>query len=499
MQLLFGIDIGTRGTKAVLYGADGECRAEAFEPSQPHCPAPGVVEEDPEIQLASVHRTLAVCLRRAEADPAAVAGLGIVGQMAGVIGVDSAGRAVTPYDSWLDTRCGAYIAKMQAQAGDEVLVKTGNAPSFNHGPKKLWWKHERPADYDRIRAFVQPGAYAAMRLCGLGAAQAYIDPTYLHFSGFADSRRMTWDEALCRRFGLDPARLPAIVAPTRIVGHIAPAMARECGLPAGIPVVAGCGDTAASFLACGATSPGICVDVAGTASVFAATTDEFAPDTAARTLGCGRSAVPGLWHPYAYINGGGQNLEWFRANLAGEARSFDELTAAAADASRDESLPYFVPHLGGRVSPAAPALRGSWAGLDWSVTSGMMFRAMLESVALEYALYQRALRTLLPSFVVREIRVTGGGEKSPAWNQLKADRLQARVVSLARSGGAPMGAALLAGHGTGILPDLAAAAGRWIALGRTFEPDPAVAELSTQRADRYAALLDALTHWHATP
>lgn len=499
MKLLLGIDLGTRGTKAVLYAESGECRAEAFEASRPRCPAPGVVEEDPELQLASVQHTIAACLRQAAADPADVAALGMVGQMAGVIGVDAAGRAVTPYDSWLDTRCSAYIAQMQQLAGDEVLLKTGHAPSFNHGPKKLWWKNERPSDYARIRTFVQPAAYVAMRLCALDASRAFIDPTYLHFSGFADNRAGVWDDDLCRRFAFEREKLPAIVNSAAIVGGIAPAMASACGLRADTPVVAGCGDTAASFLACGATSPGLCVDVAGTASVFAATTGEFVPDSANRTLGCGRSVLPGLWHPYAYINGGGQTLEWFRANFAGGSRSFEDLTIEAADATRDQSLPFFVPHLGGRVSPADPSLRGSWAGLDWSVTLGMMFRSVLESVALEYALYQRALRNLLPSSRVQEIRVTGGGEKNPVWNQLKADRLRTRVVSLARSGGAPMGAALLAGHGAGVLPDLAASANRWISFGRHFEPDPATEELSARRVERYAALLRTLGDWHGAP
>jgi len=162
-------------------------------------------------------------------------------------------------------------------------------------------------------------------------------------------------------------------------------------------------------------------------------------------------------------------------------------------------LPFFVPHLGGRVSPAWPGLRGSWVGLSWDASVGTMFRAMLEGVALEYALYQRALRLLLPRFELREVRVTGGGERSPVWNQLKADRLQARVVGLTRCGGAPMGAALLAGYGTGVFPDLAEVAKKWIELGRAFEPDPAKAALSEHRIQRYAALLDKLHAWTVAP
>src|SRR5260221_5549698 len=98
-------------------------------------------------------------------------------------------------------------------------------------------------------------------------------------------------------------------------------MARRCGLRPGIPSVAGCGDPAASFLACGATRAGLCVDVAGTASVFASVTRSFKPDRRHRVLSCGQAATPGLWHPYAYINGGGMNLEWFRQLIKGLGRA----------------------------------------------------------------------------------------------------------------------------------------------------------------------------------
>lgn len=292
-----GIDIGTQGVKAALYDEKGGCLAEAFEPSRPHRPAPGVVEEDPEFQLASTCRLIRECLEKAGASE--VAALAIAGQMAGVIGIGSEGRAVTPYDSWLDTRCGAQITRMQREAGEAVLRATGNAPSFNHGPKILWWKEAHPEVFARVAAFVQPGGYVAMRLCGLAADAAFIDTTYLHFSGFADSLRRCWDEDLCRAFGVPVEKLPRIVEPHAPVGAVTPPMAEATGLRAGTPVMAGCGDTAASFLACGATAHGLCVDVAGTASVFAATTEAFAPDRHGGTLGCGHSASPGLWHPYA--------------------------------------------------------------------------------------------------------------------------------------------------------------------------------------------------------
>ncbi len=496
MHHLIGIDIGTQGVKAAIYTPDGERRAEAFEASRPHRPAQGVVEEDPEFQTASTCRLIRECLEKSGG--ADIAALAVSGQMAGVIGIDEDGRAVTPYDSWLDTRCGPQIARMQREAGDAVLKTTGNPPSFNHGPKILWWKNERPDDYRRIAKFVQPGGYVAMRLCGLSASEAFIDTSYLHFSGFANSRAKRWDAELCEHFEVDGEKLPRIVAPEAVIGEVSGEMAKSCGLRSGVPVIAGCGDTAASFLSCGATAPGICVDVAGTASVFAATTNTFVPDTQGGTLGCGHAATPGLWHPYGYINGGGMNLEWFRremANTPGGTANFDELNALASKVEPTAALPLFIPHLGGRVSPPQPDLRGAWADLTWDHSRGELFRAMLESVALEYAIYQGSLRKLLPDAVFAELRITGGGEASTTWNQIKADVLQMPIVKIERGGGAPMGAAMLAGLGAGVLGSLSATAGQWVKLGDRFEPNRARAEYYGERVQRYRSLLQALTQW----
>ncbi|MFN0125904.1 MAG: FGGY-family carbohydrate kinase [Verrucomicrobiales bacterium] len=491
---LIGIDIGTQGVKAALFAPDGALLADAFEPSQPMRPAPGWVEEDPDFQCASAIRLIRQCVD--QAGTTEVAALAVAGQMAGVIGIGADGRAVTPYDSWLDTRCGPQITRLQREAGESILRATGNAPSFNHGPKILWWKEERPDMWRQIAAFVQPGAYVAMQLCGLEASRAFIDVTYLHFSGFADTRGRQWDQELCRTIGVESGRLPRIVDPRDVVGGLTPAASAATGLTVGTPVVAGCGDTAASFLACGATAAGICVDVAGTASVFAATTAGFSPDIHGGMLGCGASVTAGLWHPYAYVNGGGQNLEWFRRQFGSQgSATLDELDALASERAPADTLPLFVPHLGGRVSPGWPDLRGAWAGLTWDHGRADLYRAVLESVALEYALYQRGVRRLLPGAVLGELRITGGGERSAFWNQLKADVLQMPIVQIERGGGAPMGAAMLAGVGVGIFADAAAAAERWVRLGRRFEPDPAWADHYDNRLRRYESLLNSLHQW----
>ncbi len=494
MSLLIGVDIGTQGTKAVLFSSDGRCLAQAFEASKLHTPRSGVVEEDPECQFASVCRTICQCVAEADIAAEEVAGIGIDGQMAGVIGIGADGKAVTPYDSWLDTRCAEQIAVMERQAGDRVVARTGCAPSYNHGPKILWWKTQRKGDYRRVASFVQPGGYAAMRLCGLDASQAFIDETYLHFSGFADNRLARWDSELCELFDVDEAKLPRIVKPSLVVGGLTAAAARSCKLKRGTPVVAGCGDTAASFLAGGAVREGICVDVAGTASVFAATTASFKADRRHRMLGCGRSVIEGLWHPYAYINGGGMNLKWFQSEITSRGGDTGTLTlrdldAAAAKLSLSDGLPLFLPHLGGRVSPSQPHLRGAWAGLTWDHQAAHLYRAVLEAVPLEYALYKRVLGSLYRDFAMSELRVTGGGEVSRLWNQIKADVLGVPVRRIDRSLGAPAGAALVAAHGVGLVRSLPAAAKRWIKVGEKVSPDRNARKLYDRRIEVYEDLL----------
>ncbi len=466
---LLGVDIGTQGVKAVLFDTNGNTVSNSFIPSKLHQPESCITEENADFQTESVCRTIYSCINESSINPKAVKALAIDGQMAGIIGIGEDGTAVTPYDSWLDTRCAPYIKQMEKLAGDEILKKTGNPPSFNHGPKKLWWKNERPKDFRKIHKFVQPGGYSAMRLCGLKGHDAFIDNTYLHFSGFADTKNSKWDEDLISTFSMDKEKLPRIVSPIKIIGEIIPEMAKKCGLLGSVVVAAGCGDTAASFLSCGAVEPGICVDVAGTASIFASTIKEYCADTKNRTLGCGASVVPGLWHPYAYVNGGGMNLEWFVREILD--RKPDDPKRFSGLSKRLEQLsstdPLFIPHMSGRVSPSQSHLRGTFTGLERIHDKKTLFIAIIESVALEYGIYRQLLLSMVKGLVLKELRITGGGDASRIWKEIKSGVLQIPVTSISRKQSAPLGAAIIAGCAAGIFSNPKEGADKWIKTGKS--------------------------------
>jgi xylulokinase len=491
---LLGIDIGTQGTKTGLFSQDGRKVAEAFEASRLIRTGGGVVQQEPDEMYGSVLRTIASVMEQSGVNPAQVAGIGVDGQMAGIIGIDRNWNAVTWYDSWLDTRCEKYIEFIKHACEEKVIAITGCPVTYAHGPKILWWKHEQPEIYKTIDKFILPSAYAVGRLAGLTAENAYIDYSHLHFSGFGDVEKMEWSEELLDQFQVDKSKMPRIVNPWDIVGCLTPGAAAQCGLIPGIPLVAGCGDSAATSLAAGVTRKGIIFDVAGTASIFSCCVDQYKPDLRNKTLLYARSIVPGLWIPMAYINGGGLCLKWFRDHLTGTGTpvSFGELDREAEPIVPGSEGLIFLPHFSGRVCPNNANVRGSWIGLHWTHQRGHLYKSIMEGIAYEYDHYFRIIRELVQEAAFSEVFVIGGGAKSTLFNAIKADVLGIDYVPLRISDTAPLGSALVAGHGVGLFPDLKAAADAMIGFEARIPSQGDRHKAYQKYADAYANVFEAL-------
>ena len=473
---LIGVDLGTSATKAAIYTAGGDLLAQASVEVPIYHPAPGVVEQENDDFYRTAAATVRQCIRESGIDPRQVAAIAFDSQMAGIGSIDEDFRPATRFDSWLDMRCQPYIEMMDRMAGDRVTELTGCAPTCDHGPKMLWWMHERPADFSRVAKFLTPAGYVAGTMAGLRADSAFMDYTFIHFTGFSDSRSLGWSQELCERFGLDMGVLPRIVEPWHVAAEgVTPAAARDFGLAPGTPVAAGCGDTAACALGAGVVAPGMAFDSAGTAAVLAACTDRFVADRKHRALLCMHSVIPGLYNPLAYIAGGGIALRWFRDQFYNTLRGqpqpregdlYEEMIAVAEKTPPGAEGLFFSPHLGGRICPSAPAMRGAWVGFSWGHTQAHFARAMLESIAYEYAFYLDILRDQLPGLALTEALAAksrvlvgvGGGARSTAWNQIKADVLNLPYQRLRRSELGTWGSALIAGKAVGLFEDLAAKA-----------------------------------------
>jgi xylulokinase len=389
-----------------------------------------------------------------------VQAIAISAQMAGVGIVDENHVPLAPFDSWLDTRCGDVVGDLSPYA-DAVVASSGCAPTISIGPKMAWWHRHHPDVCEAAASFVTAAGYVAAIACGRDGHSAFIDPTHLHFASVTDVANARWNTELIDAFGLDPDLMPEIIESTDMVGHLNATTAAEFGLRPGTPIAAGCGDTAASALGAGALDPGTALDVAGTAAVFAAGTDEFVPDIAHRTLMTMRAAIPGHWYALAYVGGAGQVIEWVCREILGFSEVDDEayaaLGATAATAEPGCAGLSMSPHFDGRVTPAAPHMRGSIVGLGHSHGRAELARAALESIAFEYRTYLDIIHELQPEWRLRRVIGAGGGSHSPTWNQIKADTLGAEYVPIVDADPGTRGAALVAiaalGHE---LPDIPA-------------------------------------------
>jgi xylulokinase len=490
-ELLVGVDLGTTGTKAALYTGRGETLAEAVAETPLRWHGPGEVDQDPDDFYRAATGAIRECVERAGASASSVEAIGVTGQMAGMLGIDSGWRPSIPYDSWLDLRCTADVEELDRELGPRLVEVSGCPAMVNHGPKMRWWRRERPEAFAGTAKFVVPSAYVAGRLAGLAAGEAFVDRSYLHFTGVADARAGSWSEELSAAVGVPLEKLPRIVEPATRVGGLTAAAAADCGLAAGVPVAAGLGDTAAGVLGAGVVEPGQVLDVAGTAAVLSASGGDFAPDVEHRTLIAMRGAVEGQWVSLAYLSAGSL-MEWVGETLwDGGAPGFDELAAVSGHAPAGSGGLIFIPHVDGRLLPSRPQMRGAWAGLTRHHGRPHMVRSVLEGVAYEYALYLRTLRELRPELDVSEVRVIGGGARSDAWNAIKASVLGVPYVRLARGEFSCWGAALVAGRAVELYDDLAAAATAASEVEDRFEPDPADHEVYARLADVYANLLDA--------
>jgi xylulokinase len=456
-------------------------------------PRPGVVEQENDDFYQSAAQTVRNCIQASGIDPRQVAAIAFDSQMAGIGSVDEDYRPATRFDSWLDMRCKPYIESMDRLAGDRVVRLTGCPPTCDHGPKMLWWQNESPEAFRRVAKFVTPAAYVAGRMAGLRGEEAFMDYTFIHFSGFSDAARGEWSDELVDVFGMDREKLPRIVQPWEVIGEVTPEAARDFGLHAGTPIAAGAGDTAANALGAGIVQPGMIFDAAGTAAVLAGCTDRFVADTRHRALLTMRSVIPGLWNPLAYIAGGGIALRWFRDQFYNRSRGqplpagedlYGEMTRLAAQAPAGSDGLLFSPHLGGRVCPSSPDMRGAWMGISWNHTQAHFFRSVLESVAYEYAYYLRILFDLLPGLQLTQARVVGGGARSPLWNQIKADVLGVPYQRLCGDEFGTWGCALIAGKAAGMFDDLA------VQAYESAIPDGEAFQVDTDLSDQYQELVE---------
>lgn len=475
MDILLGIDAGTSNIKAVLATPDGRVLATAQAAYSTHHPKPGWAEQSPEDWW---HGLVGVVKEVIEQVPRAVervAGIGISGQGCAVTLVNTSGDPLRPAIIWMDSRAEAQCETLRRCCSEPILRQNGKAPApYNADPVLMWLAEHEPEALRRAQCSLTTTGYLSYRLTGEPVMNLSDASILFAF----DLHTQQWSEELIDAFGLPRHLYPSLAACHEVVGTLTARAASELGLNPGIPVVAGGEDTSSAGLAIGVTRPNQALLSLGTAGTVYVLEERASVHPQLLTF----------LHvlPDQYLLGGsmvavGAALDWYRRNFAPELE-FPALTQLAATSDAGAQGLLFLPYLSGELQPINDGnARGVFFGLNVSSEPRHLVRAVLEGTA--FAIAHNLLVAHEAGATISEIRAVGGPSKDPLWCQIISDVTNRPVGVLEDNPGAPLGNALLAAAGVGLIEDVAKVAARAARVSRTYEPNP-------EHRERYDGLFD---------
>ena len=483
-----GIDVGTGGTRALLVDAQGHVVAgftAAHEDIRMERPL--WAEQRPENWWDAARQAIRGALAQAGIAGGKVRGIGLSGQMHGLVILDEASAVIRPSLIWCDQRSQPQVDAINQTVGRENVLKYTANPVLTGFtlPKLLWVRDHEPRSFERVRRLLLPKDYLRFRLTGEYATEV----SDASGTSLFDVVKRKWSYEMAGRLGLDRAILPTCYESSDLTGRVTRAAAEATGLGEGTPVYGGGGDQASSAVGNGIVEAGIVSCTLGTSGVVFAHMEKVAYDPAGRVhTFC--HAVRDKWHVMGVTQGAGLSLQWLRNQLAPGAE-YDALTAEAAKAPAGSQGLFWLPYLMGERTPHLDATaRGGWIGLTAKHQRADLVRAVLEGVSYS----QRDCLDIIEQLgvAVESVRVSGGGARSAFWRQLLADVFNKKVVTLATQEGSAYGAALLALAGTGeyaSVPEVCRATIREVA---SITPRPAEAVGYARGHKIYQSLYPAL-------
>ena len=476
---LVGLDVGTTGVKALAVSPTGTVLARAERSYPLSTPQPGWAEQDPDDWSRAATEALHEVAAGRE-----LAGLGLSGQMHGLVCLDGCGEVIRPAILWNDQRTAAECAEIERRLGLERLVElTGNrALTGFTAPKLLWLRRHEPAAYDRIAHVLLPKDHVRLRLSGELATDVADASGTLLF----DVARRRWSEEVLEALELPPAWLPPVLESPARAGET---RVRDTVSQAGVPLAAGAGDQAAAALGVGVDRPGPVSVVLGTSGVVLAALPAYAHDPQARVHAfC--HAVPGRWQVMGVMLSAAGSLAWLR-DAAAPGVPYDALLAEADRWQPGAENLLFAPYLAGERTPHAdPDARGAFTGLSLRHDRGALVRAVLEGVAFGLRDSLGLLRELGVEPTVG--RVSGGGARSELWLRIVASVLRLPLETTAAAEGSAFGAALLGGVAGGVFAGAEEAVTACVATAGRVDPDPGWADRYDELYGAYGRLYPAL-------
>ena len=487
MKYLLGIDVGTTGTKTLLFREDGLLLGSAYRGYPLSTPQVGWSEQNAEDWWQAIIETVREVLSGKDI-AADVAAISLSLQGGTFVPVDEAGAPLRPAIVWNDTRCEAEREAYLREVGsaDSMYQKTG----WSLGRAMLamtirWLKDHEPDTYAKTAKFLSVPDFVSLRMTGIAAA----DLSDLGNDQLCDIRREVYDEAILKFDGVTEAQLPKIVHSGDVIGPLTEAAAEALGLTTATVLVAGAHDQYAVSLGAGALNHGDILIGSGTCWVVTAIGNE--PDFESG-LAQSVSAVPGKWGSLLSLSSGGVCLDWLRKNVAvgadGAPMDYGAINEEVAKRKAAENGLFFYPFSGlaGRKKRFSKA---SFVGLDLSHDRFDIARAVMEGVAFQIV-------WMMVSFKAKPsedgLKLAGGASKSPLWCQMVADiaGLPVRIPAVADL--ACVGAAILAGTGSGVYSSVEEGYHRLAVADRVLLPNPEQSAVYQPLFEQYKAHAETL-------
>ena len=466
MTYYLGIDSSTTATKSLLIDEAGMVIGVASSEYPYETPHPLWSEQEPSLWWTATKESIKKVIAESGVDAKEIKGIGLTGQMHGLVLLDEKNKVLRPAILWNDQRTGDQCDAIRSKIGREKLIQiTGNdALTGFTAPKILWVQDVEPELWKKTRHILLPKDYVRYKLTGVLACDRAGGAGTILF----DLAKRNWSPEVLSALDIPAEYLPPTYEGTDETGKLTDAVADELGLPKGIPVFGGGGDQAASAVGTGAVRAGIVSLSLGTSGVVFATTDGPSVEPEGRLHAFCHSA-PGKWHLMGVMLSAGGSLRWHRDTFK-PGTDYDTLLAPVAEVPPGSDGLFFLPYLTGERTPHPdPLARGAFVGLTVRHGFPHLTRAVLEGVSFGLRdSFELMKNTGLEN--INQVRVTGGGARSPIWHQILADVFNAEIVTVNTTEGAAYGAALLAATGAGIYDSVESACDATIQITGSTDP-----------------------------
>ena len=469
-----GIDLGTSAVKLLLVDGRGQILGEVTKEYPLSFPQPGWSEQSPEDWWKAVQHGILQLTEHT--DKSEIRGIGVGGQMHGLVALDAQDRVIRPAILWNDGRTGEEVEYLNNVVGKEKLsALTANIAFAGFtAPKLLWMRKNEPENFARIAKIMLPKDYINYRLTGVHSCD------YSDASGMLllDVEHKRWSKEMMEICGLTDAQMPKLFESYEVIGTIQGFVSGALGLPRDCAVVAGAGDNAAAAVGTGVVGEGGCNLSLGTSGTLFISSQKFGvdPNNALHAF----AHADGGWHLMACMLSAASCNKWLCEDILGTS----DYAAEQADIT-DEKLGrnhvFFLPYLMGERSPINDVnARGTFIGMTMDSGRADLVQAVLEGVAFAIRDSFEIAKSL--GIDIPRSRICGGGAKSPLWRKIFANVLGIPLDMVKTEQGPGYGGAMLAMVGCGEYPSVQAAADALVELASTTEPDP---ELTARYEARY--------------